>query len=310
MPIYLSSELENDEIQAERIRKVNTIIEPMLRQHSQTANGSWQLWQDEKGRPLLTLTISDPWGSAVADFTLEELDSLDNVRRRFYELIGEMINPRSHSPKKEYIAIQDIFASTEQLEELRRALGSLPDLENLGLRMHNQIRFLTNRPQYYLLTEFVIEVNAERAHDVREILEKCRFHLRLEKPLLEREGVRAAVKEVVLKHQNAKEAIPRFAVCFRIDDRNDIHLLEVAEDIPELEDGSLSGVGFDARDIIPGARSLIIYLTHPKDLQLARKKQPDHVFFRDLANQGCVFIYPDDNGTKFMQVFADLKKDI
>jgi hypothetical protein len=35
----------------------------------------------------------------------------------------------------------------------------------------------------------------------------------------------------------AEEAIPKFAVCFRIDDREDIHLLEVADDVAELADG-------------------------------------------------------------------------
>jgi hypothetical protein len=281
-------------------------IGSILRQHSQTAHGFWQAWQDENGRTLLTLTISDPWGSAVADFAPEELERGRDMERRLHRLIGEMINPTRPRPQRERIEICDTFATTGQLEELRLQLGQLPNLETLGLRMQNQVRFLPNRPQAYLLTDFAIEVNGDRANEVRDVLQQCHFRLRDERPLIQRPGVREAVRRLVESHREAAEAIPQLAVWFRTDDREDVHLLEVADDVAELADGSLGGVGFDAGDSIPGARSLIVYLTHENDLRAAWRHQPDHAFFRDLRDRACEFVHPNDGGEAFREKFPEL----
>lgn len=305
MSIDISSEVEADAEQANRLRRLNQVIEPLLLQRSQTATGLWQAWHDEKGRTLLTLTISDPWGSAVADFDPHELELEDQFENRLKNLIGEMINPAPGRGDRERIDVRDTFTTTERLEHLRRRLECLPDLDTLGLRMRNQVRFLPNHPHGYLLTDFVVEVNAHRAEEVRTVLEATGFHVRREMPVLQKPGTRDAVKRLVQSHLAAEEAVPQFAVCFRTDDRHDIHLLEVAEDVAELGDGALAGVGFEPTNAIPGARTLIVYLVHPSDLRAAWRYCPDHPLFRDLRHGACDFIYPDDGGEVFARAFPE-----
>ena len=67
---------------------------PMLLEHSQTARALWDLGRDKQARDVLMLVLTDPWGSAAGDFAPDELRNAGNLRRRFYDLIDEMIMPR------------------------------------------------------------------------------------------------------------------------------------------------------------------------------------------------------------------------
>jgi hypothetical protein len=93
MSIGLSAELEENADQADRVRRVNQIIEPILRDHSQTARGLWHIRQDERDRLLLILTISDPFGSAPAEaeFAPDELNLPEHLLERFNQLMGQML---------------------------------------------------------------------------------------------------------------------------------------------------------------------------------------------------------------------------
>jgi hypothetical protein len=306
MSVQISPTLEANQPLANRVRRANRVVESLLRESSQTASALWDLTHDERDRDLLNLAISDPWGSASASFAPEELDNDQTIHRRVHDLIGEMVNPTRRGTEKERIEIRDAFVSTEQLEQFRLRLGQLPDLPGSGLQLHNQVRFVPNRPDMFLLTDFAVEVDRNRSDEVRRVIQDSGFRLREDAPLLGQPDVREAVKRLVEQHRNEGQAAPLFAVCVRIHERENIHLVEVADDVEEMEDGSLEGVGFNAGRSVPGARTLVIYLTHPNDLRLAFERQADHIFFRNLRSHQCDFIYPDDNGRAFEAAFPDL----
>jgi hypothetical protein len=279
MSIQLSPALERNRPLVERVLRANQVVEPLLRQHSQTASGYWDFRRDRRGRDLLNLAISDPWGYASGDFAPDELENPGAFHRRVYALIREMLNPAPRGTDRARIEIRDAFVTTDQLEDFRRRLEHLPGLEGAGLKLHNQVRFAPNRPDAFLLTDFAIEVNRDRAEDVRRVIQESGFHPREDAPILQRAGVRDAVKQLVERHRAEGQAAPRFAICFRTQDTEDIHLLEVTDDLEEMSDSSLEGVGFNANASIPGARTVVIYLTHPNDLRRAHQSRPEHRFF-------------------------------
>lgn len=306
MPNQLSTTLEARPGLADVVRRTDRILMPMLREHSQTARAMWEMRQDQHGRDVLTLTLTDPWGYASADFTPDDLNADDYLRRRFYELIGDMIMPRREQEPRELVEVRDAFITADQLEQFRRRLGDIPGIQEARLRMHNQVRFLPQRPDRYLLTDFAVEVNRSFAEAVRDVILGCGFQLRDDPWLIQREGVREALLRLVEQHRRDGQPAPDFAVCFLLADRDTIHLLEVARQAPELGDDSLEGVGFAARGVVPCAQALKIYLTHPNDLRIAFRGNRDHPFFHDLRNGGCDFLFPDDGGDGFRRDFPEL----
>jgi hypothetical protein len=306
MSIQVSPEIEANSGFVERVRSANRLIEPLLRRHSQTASGYWDYWRDEHGQDLLSLAIFDAWGYASTDFAPRELDRNGELRPRITDLIGEMLNPAREGSRRERIEIRDAFVTEEDLENFRMALGNLSDLQGAGLKLNNRVRFVPNRPDRFLLTDFAVEVNGDRADEVRQVIQRSKSRLREDAPLLTQADIRESVKRLVEKHRKERQAVPRFAICFRIHDREDIHLLEIADDVEEMQDGALEGVGFNANGSIPGAKSLVLYLIHPNDLRLSHERQPDHIFFRDLRSGQCDFIFPDDGGQDFRAALPEL----
>jgi len=60
-----------------------------------TLTGLWDREEDEKGRAVITLTITDAVTkkSATARFTLKDIQSPAHVYPRFQNLIGEVLHP-------------------------------------------------------------------------------------------------------------------------------------------------------------------------------------------------------------------------
>jgi len=306
MPSQFSAALERQRELADTVRQTDRILMPMLQEHSQTAKALWEVGRDQYGRDVLTLAMSDPWGYAAADFAPDELTNQEHLRRRFSDLINEMIVPRRQQEPRERIEIRDAFITADQLEQFRQRLGNIPDIQNAQVRLHNQIRFLAQRPDRYLLTDFAVEVNQSFAEAVREVILDCGFQLRDDPWLIRREGVREALLRLVEQHRRDGQPAPNFAVCFQLQDRDAIHLLEVSNQAPELGDDSLEGVGFAARGAVPHAGTLRIYLTHPNDLCTAFQTNRDHPFFHDLRDGNCNFLLPDDGGVAFQRAFPEL----
>lgn len=308
MPSQLSAPLEERGDLADGVRRADGILMPMLFEHSQTARALWDLAEDDRGRDVLTLVLTDRWGSASCDFAPDELHNEKQFRGRVYELIGEMIMPRRNGVPRVRIELRDAFAPANQLEQLRVHLGQIPDIGLARLRLHNQVRFVQQRPNHFLLTNFAIEVDEPFAPAVREVIVECGFQVREDPWLIKREGLREALLHLVNQHRRDGQPYPEYALCFRLQDRETIHLLEVSPEAPELEDGSLSGVGFSALGVVPYAHSIKIYLIHPNDLHAAFRVNRDHQLFNDIRNNNCEFLLPDDRGEAFRQAFHDLER--
>ena len=69
-------------------------LDEVLGQSASLVRKEWDRREDEKGRPLFTLQISDWTGSAAASFSPHELKSPDHLRVRLYRLWGELLQGR------------------------------------------------------------------------------------------------------------------------------------------------------------------------------------------------------------------------
>ncbi len=299
MSIYLTSGLEEQHDYADRARSVDAMLSELLEQHSRTTSALWDL-RERDHRPVLTLALSDPWGYASADFAAEEVGPTAEMRRRLTDLIGELMA----SSRRERIELRDAYATATQLDVLRQQLGQILDIDRKGLKVHNKIRFLPEHPDRFLLTDFAVEVDASAADAVREVIRGAGFVVR-DDPLLRKPGVLDAVRQLVESHCRDGQPRPRHAICFNVHDPLDLHLLEIADHVASLGDGSLEGVGFAAGPTVPGARSIVLYLTSPEDLRLTLRVHPYHPAIHALRSNECVFILPPDEGKSFHEEFPE-----
>lgn len=309
MTSQLSARLEARRDLVDAVRGADRTLMPSLLEYSPTARALWDLAGNHSERDVLTLVLTDPWGSAAGDFGLDELHNERQFRRRVRDLIGDMIMPRQPKEPRVHIELRDAFVPTKQLEELRLRLGQIQEIEKAGLRLRNQVRFVPQRPDSFLLTDFAIEVDRAFERPVREVVAQCGLQFRDDPRLIEREGVREALLQMLDRHRREGQPTPEFALCFLLQDRETIHLLEVSQETPELGDGGLDGIGFTARGLVPYAQSLKIYLVNPNDLRVAARSRPDHPLFNDLRNRYCEFLLPDDGGEKFREEFPELLGD-
>lgn len=83
-------------------------LEEVLGPAADRVTAEWDRAEDQKGRLVYTLRISDWTGSATASFAPDELGSPTHMRVRLNRLWGDLLQARSH----------------KQLEELQGAGGS------------------------------------------------------------------------------------------------------------------------------------------------------------------------------------------
>jgi hypothetical protein len=302
----LSPELEARTDLRPLVARADAVLFPLLRSHSQTAKALWSLVRDGAQRDVVVLTLNDPWGYSSGRFATGELGDEQVLGRRFHDLIGEMLAPTRTANARTRIEIRDALATTGQLENFRQRLNGIPRITEANVQLLNKVRFSPTNPEYLLLTDFAVEVNNNFADAVRAALRDSGFFLREAVPLLQQPGVREAIIRLVEKHKEDGQPVPEFVLCFRTADDRKIHLLEVSNQAEPLGDGSLEGVGFAAGHLVPGAQSVVLYLTHPDDLRTAHQQQPEHPLFRDLLSGSCVFILPNDGGAAFRSAFPDL----
>lgn len=132
MPSQLSPGLEKREDLAHLVRTEDRVLMPMLLERSQAVRALWDLSKDQKNRDVLTLLLTDPWGSAVGDFAPGDLGAEGLFRTRVTQLIGELIMPRRPDEPRVRIELRDAFAPTDQLENLRLRLGEIPNIAQRG----------------------------------------------------------------------------------------------------------------------------------------------------------------------------------
>jgi hypothetical protein len=295
MPIGQTPTLQANPALSQLVRETDPLLQENL---PPTASALWDLRPDS--HPLLVLALSDLFGYTAGRFDPDELPNQGLLRRRFYDLVGELV----YSVRRTRIEIRDAFASSEQIASFQGCVNAIPDIARKRLRLFNNIRMLPDRPGSFLITDFAIEVDEDVADNVREAVRASGFNLR-DDPLLQRHGIRERVRDLVTQHRRDPHQTPRHAICFNETDPSDLHLLEITDRAPSLGDGSIEGVGFVAGDTIPGARSIILYLTTPNDLRLALRSNPSHPAIRSLRSHQCWFVYPEDDGASFYRDFPE-----
>ena len=273
---------------AELVRGNDQVVAPLL---PATTRAFWDLSENGHNGPLLTLALSDPFGYAVTHFAPDELTNSQAVRGRVHELVGELLQ----SARRERIEIQDAFASAQQIQQLQERMNAIPEIAKKRPKLFNRMQLSPENSQNFLITDFAVEVDGGSADEVKHAIRDSGFLLR-EEPILDRPGMRDRVRELVKTHLQDVQNVPRHAICFNLQDPADVHLLEVADDVSSLGEGTLEGIGFIAGHSLLGVRSLVLYLTSSTDLRLVAEYNPNHPAVRDFRNGQCWFVHPDDGG--------------
>ena len=300
MSIQLSPEIESDSRLLPRVKNSEPIIEGLL---PVTARAFWDLKRDEGGRQLLTLALSDPFGYAAADFAPEELDSPNETRRRVHDLVGELIQ----SVRRERIEARDRFVSAAEIADLQQRLNAIPNIARKRPKLYNRVQSSPTSSDRFLMTDIAVEVDGDVADLVKQALRDSGFVLRGD-PLLDRPGMKDRVRDLVVHHRRDQQVPPRYAICFNRQDPADLHLLEIADDLRDFGGGTLEGVGMAAGDVLPGGRTIVLYLATPDDLRLAARRDPNHPAIRHLFERVCWFVFPDDDGESFYHEFPEFAK--
>lgn len=298
MPAQLSNTLEAEAALAARVTGCDSIVDELV---PATAQAYWDLKTDEQLRPVLSLALSDPFGYAVADFTPDELALPSHLRHRLDRLVGEL----TQSARRERIEIRDVFATARQVEEFRQALNAIPNITAKRPTLFNRVQMSPSDSGRMLITDFAVEVDADAADHVKQVIQRSGFHLRGD-ALLSRCGIRDRLRALVETHTRDGQPAPRYAICFDTHDPVDVHLLEISNDAPDAPGAELDGIGLAAGDAVPGARSIVLYLIAPAALRHASERHPNHPAIRQLRSHSCWFVYPDDGGEMFYREFPEL----
>ncbi len=206
---------------------------------------TWDVRRDERGRDMLVLTLSDPFGSASDIFAPEELAQQHHVADRVHRLIGNMLQ----SARRVSVRIADDVADQSKLEALRLELNSHPEIVAASPRLLNRVTL--NMDGTFTVRDFSIEVSEAAASDVRAAVQRAGFRLKGER-LCDSQAARDAVQRLVTAHLADPELRMHFAIWFRLDDMRDVHLLEICDGVVDPGDGSLEGVSLGASGSVPG----------------------------------------------------------
>ena len=79
----------------EALLKIAQAATPMLEEEigepAARVEAKWGYREHRPGYPLIRLQISDPFGEASGEFSLDELQPPERARRRFYRLWGDLL---------------------------------------------------------------------------------------------------------------------------------------------------------------------------------------------------------------------------
>lgn len=78
------------------IQRTGALLEFQLGRSADQVSASLTLRHDDRGRPLLSLSIADWSGHAETAFRTEELDDARLVEGRMIRLTGDLLGVRSH----------------------------------------------------------------------------------------------------------------------------------------------------------------------------------------------------------------------
>ena len=95
MKVNITPELKARQSLAEIAENAAPVLEHAIGSPAERVTATWDLRIDERGRPLLRLTIYDWSGQAFGDFAPEELQPPERSRRRFIRLWGDLLQRAS-----------------------------------------------------------------------------------------------------------------------------------------------------------------------------------------------------------------------
>ena len=95
MPNTIRPEIEQRSDLGPAVQDASAYLQELGPSASQ-ALAEWSLIQDERGRELINLRLSDWTGSVEYRFAPEELSSPAQIRRRLHRLWGDLLQVRSH----------------------------------------------------------------------------------------------------------------------------------------------------------------------------------------------------------------------
>src|SRR4051812_15049449 len=82
------------------LQKATARLEEVLGPSAGLVSAAWDRTQDERGRVLYTLRLSDFTGEVFAAFTPDELRSSAHLRSRLLDLWGDLLQVRSNTQVK------------------------------------------------------------------------------------------------------------------------------------------------------------------------------------------------------------------
>src|SRR5438874_13672464 len=96
---------------AEGVQRASQILDMLLRRSQEPVTASWALVSDDRGRPLLELTLSDFASSVATRFETEELEDGEHLWKRLNRLWGDLLQARLHKQ------VEHLLQSAKGLEE-------------------------------------------------------------------------------------------------------------------------------------------------------------------------------------------------
>jgi hypothetical protein len=101
MKVQMDSELAERKPLAALAEAANPVLEQAIGPPAERVTATWGFRADERGRPIIRLTLADRSEQASADFTPEELQALDGSRWRLIRLWGDVLQKASNRIAKE-----------------------------------------------------------------------------------------------------------------------------------------------------------------------------------------------------------------
>jgi hypothetical protein len=101
MKVEIQKELAVRKPLAEIVEAATPILEEAIGPPAVRVTASWGFRDDERGRPVIRLTLVDRFGQKSGDFEPSELQAADRARRRFYRLWGDLLQEASERLSRE-----------------------------------------------------------------------------------------------------------------------------------------------------------------------------------------------------------------
>jgi len=103
MRIEIDNKIGEQGAWAEGVRRANEILKMIPGRSGHAASANWELKQDEKGRPFVSLTLADYAGTVADKFTPDDLKNSEHLWERLHHLWGDLLQVRSRKQLDELL---------------------------------------------------------------------------------------------------------------------------------------------------------------------------------------------------------------